>query len=105
MSVSPSSRPKCLTNSDSFCCICGNFTTPSQGSNISEFEKQTYLVYFKVQLNHEDKPWATHKVCKRCIESLRMLTKGTREKLAFGSLMVWKEQTDLLLLFRENIGV
>ena len=82
MSVSPHSRPKCLTNHDSFCYICGNFTTPSQRSNISEFLKKTYIAYFKVQLNHEDKSWAPHKVCKTCIENLRMWTK---EKLAFGS--------------------
>ena len=56
--------------------------------------KQAYFSYFKVKLSDQDKPWAPHKVYKQCVESLRMWTKGTREKLAFGIPMVWREQKD-----------
>lgn len=94
MSAPATSRRKCLNNPDSFCYICGSFTIPSQRANISVFVKQSYFAYFKVKLGDQDKLWAPHKVCKQCIESLRMWTKGTREKLSFGIPMVWREQKD-----------
>ncbi|XP_069623312.1 uncharacterized protein [Ranitomeya imitator] len=92
MSAPSSSRRKCLSNPDSFCYICGVFTIPVQRANISAFVKQAYFAYFKVKLGDQDKPWAPHMVCKQCVEGLRMWTKGTREKLAFGIPMVWREQ-------------
>ena len=94
MSAPATSRRKCLNNPDSFCYICGSFTIPSQRANISAFVKQAYFAYFKLKLCDQDKIWAPHKVCKQCVESLRMWTKGTREKLAFGIPMVWREQKD-----------
>ncbi|UYV79958.1 hypothetical protein LAZ67_18001192 [Cordylochernes scorpioides] len=37
-----------------------------------------------------DKTWAPHKVCKTCVETLRLWTKGERQ-LTFGIPMVWQE--------------
>ena len=88
------SRRKCRNSPDSFCYICGSFTIPSQRANISAFVRQAYFSYFKVKLGDEDKSWAPHKVCKKCVESLRMWTKGTRDKLPFGIPMVWREPRD-----------
>lgn len=94
MSISTISRRKCLNSPDSFCYICGNFTIPSQRTNISEFVRQSYYAYFKVKIGDQDKKWAPHKVCKQCVESLRMWTKGTRDKLSFGIPMIWREPKD-----------
>lgn len=91
MSASATSRRKCLNSPDSFCYICGSFTIPSQRANISTFVKQAYFAYFKIKLGDQDRSWAPHKVCKQCVESLRMWTKGTRDKLAFGIPMIWRE--------------
>ena len=91
MSAPAASHRKCLNNPDSFGCICGSFTIPSQRANISAFVKQTYFAYFKVKLSDQYKPWAPHKVYKYCVENLRMWTKGTLGKLAFGILMVWRK--------------
>ena len=93
---SVSSRRKCLSSPDSFCSvyICDSFTTGNQKANISAFVKQAYLAYFKEELGDQDKPWVPHKVCKNCVESLLMWTKGTREKLTFGVIMVWRESKD-----------
>lgn len=96
MSASGSSRRKCLNSPDSFCYICGCFTIPSQRTNISTFVRQAYLAYFKVRIGDQDKSWAPHKVCKQCVESLRMWTKGTRGKLPFGIPMIWREPKDHL---------
>lgn len=94
MSVSASSRRKCLNSPDSFCYICGSFTIPCQRTNISTFVRQAYFAYFKVKIGDQDKSWAPHKVCKQCVESLRMWTKGTRDKFPFGIPMIWREPRD-----------
>ncbi|XP_070613747.1 uncharacterized protein [Erythrolamprus reginae] len=94
MSTSASSRLKCLNSPNSFCYICGSFTIPSQRTNISTFVRQAYLAYFKVKIGDQDKSWAPHKVCKQCVERLRMWTKGTRDKLPFGIPMIWQEPRD-----------
>ena len=80
MSAPDTSYCKCLNNPDSFCYICGSFTIPSQRKNISAFVKQAYFTYFKVKLGDQNKPWVPHKMCKQCVESLQMWTRGTREK-------------------------
>ena len=56
--------------------------------------EQTYFAYFKGKYGDQDKPSVPHKVCKQYVESLQIITKGTREKLAFGIPMVWREQKD-----------
>lgn len=60
---------------DSFCFICGEFMVKKQQLNITDFVKKVYLVYFKLKLGDQDKVWAPHKVCKRCVEDLRNWSK------------------------------
>ena len=91
MSAPATSHRKCLNNPDSFCYICGSFTIPSQRASINVFVKQAYFAFFKVKLGDQNKPWAPHKVCKQCVESLQTWTKGTSEKIPFGIPMVWRE--------------
>ncbi|XP_039967827.1 sodium- and chloride-dependent GABA transporter 1-like [Bactrocera tryoni] len=47
-----------------------------------------------MKIGDQDKAWAPHKVCKQCVESLRMWIKGTRDKMPFGILMSWREPRD-----------
>lgn len=47
-----------------------------------------------MKLGDQEKPWAPHKVCKKCVESLWRWTKGTREKMSFGIPVVWRKQKD-----------
>jgi len=65
--------------------ICGtcSFTIGNQKENISASIKQAYFAYFKEKISDQDKHWVSHKVCRHCVESLRMWTKGTRDKLTF----------------------
>ena len=92
ISAPATSHRKCLNNPDFFCFLFSSSTIPSQRANISVFVKQAFFAYFKVKLGDQDKPWVPHKVCKQCVESLRMWTKGTRENMPFGIPMVWREQ-------------
>ena len=60
--------------------------------NITDFARQAYLAYFGVALGDQDKSWAAHKVCKTCLESLRLWSNRERKSLNFGVPMVWREQ-------------
>ena len=61
---------------------------------ITNFVKQTYHVYFSIYLGDQDRVWAPDMVCKSCTEYLRQWTKGTKNSLKFGILMVWMEQSN-----------
>ncbi|XP_050339496.1 sodium- and chloride-dependent GABA transporter 1-like [Bactrocera neohumeralis] len=41
-----------------------------------------------MKIGDQDKAWAPHKVCKQCVESLRMWIKGTRDKMPFAEIPV-----------------
>ena len=56
---------KCINSSDSFCYICGEFTTVDRKNSISVFTKRCYFAYFGCKLGDQDKPWAPHIVCKK----------------------------------------
>ncbi|GBN22004.1 hypothetical protein AVEN_175745-1 [Araneus ventricosus] len=58
------------------------------------FVRQDYFAYFKVKIGDQDRSWAIHKVCKQCVDSLRMWTKGSRDKFPFGIPMIWREPRD-----------
>ena len=53
--------------------------------------RKVYLSYFKVKLGDQDKPWASHTVCKASVKSLRKWANGTLKILRFGIPMVWRE--------------
>ena len=85
------SRRTCLNSPDFFSYICGSFTISSQRTNIGTFVKKTYSAYFTIKLGDQGNAWAPQKVCKQCVESLRMWTKETHD-LPFGIPMVWQEK-------------
>ena len=62
-----------------------------QRKGITDFVKQSYFAYFDVKLGDQDKPWAPHKVCKTCVENLRLWKNGKLKGLRFGVPMVWRE--------------
>ena len=84
-----SSRRKCLNSPDSFCYICGQYTLKQQRSNINDFVKKAYQAYFSLKLADQDKDWAPHIACRKCVETLRGWTKGKRH-MPFGIPMVWR---------------
>lgn len=82
----------CVISPNSFCYICDEFTIKSQQRNISDFVRKVYFAYFKLKLGDQDKPWAPHKVCRRCEEDLRLWFKGKKNAFRFGIPMIWREQ-------------
>ena len=56
--------------------------------------EKAYLAYFRVKLGDQDKNWASHKVCRTCVENLRQWTKQNRKSIRFAVPMVWREQAN-----------
>ena len=83
---------KCINSPDSLCYICDECTVLKQKLNIRDFVKKVYFAYFGLKLGDQDKAWAPHKVCKRCVEDLRNWFKGKLKAFRYGIPMVWREQ-------------
>lgn len=82
---------KCVNDTDIFCYICGNYTVVKQRQDITDFVKNAYYAYFGVRLGDQDKTWAPHKVCRTCVEGLRLWLKGKKKCMPFAIPMVWRE--------------
>jgi hypothetical protein len=87
------STRKCLTNPNVFCYIGGNHVVLKQRTDITDFVKKVYYVYFKVKLGYQDKWWSPHKVCRYCVEGLRFWMTGKKKRLSFAIPMMWREPT------------
>lgn len=85
------SRRRCHNDPDVFCYICGEYMLKNHRFNVRDFTKRAYLAYFGIKLGDQDKPWAPHKVCKHCTETLRSWTQGKATCMKFGVPMVWRE--------------
>ncbi|GBM28540.1 hypothetical protein AVEN_70135-1 [Araneus ventricosus] len=50
-------------------------TVKSQQRDINDFVKKVYFADLKLKLGDQDKPWALHKVCRRCEEDFHLCFK------------------------------
>ena len=57
----------------------------------------TPRVTFKLIPSDQDKSWTLHKVCKSCVENLRMWTKGSHDELAFGIPIIWRDPQKIIV--------
>lgn len=83
----------CVNSADSFCFICGSFTTSTQRRVISENVKMLYESYFGFTIGHQDKEWAPHRCCVTCIANLSNWMNGKRSSMPFAVPMIWREPT------------
>jgi len=90
--ISIMAQRKCINSPDKFCYICGELTVLKQQVNITDFVKKVYFAYFGLKIGDQDKAWAPHKVCRRCVEDLRNLFIDKKTAFRFGIPMVWREQ-------------
>jgi hypothetical protein len=54
-----------------------------QRTDITDFMKKVYYAYFKVKLGDQDKRWSPHKVCRYCVEGLRLWMTGKKKCMSF----------------------
>ena len=82
----------CVISPNCFCYICGEYTIKSQQRNISDFVRKINFAYIKLKIGDQNKPWALHKVCRRCEEDFRLRFKGKKNAFRFGISMICHEQ-------------
>src|ERR1700761_9356004 len=84
----------CLNHPDTFCYVCGSFTTKSQRRIITADLKKIYKLYFSCPLGDQDKPWAPHIICTSCSNGLRDWLNKRKAAMAFAIPTIWREPRD-----------
>ncbi|CAG9785945.1 unnamed protein product [Diatraea saccharalis] len=86
-----SSSRVCVNDPNHFCFICGEYMFKECRLNVTAFVNKAYKNYFGHPLEMKNKPWIPQKVCKTCVEFLRLWTNKKRNKFRYQTAMVWKE--------------
>lgn len=82
---------RCVNNPNSFCYVCGEFTTSGNKKPICEFIKLTYMECFGFPIEDQNKTWVPHIICNSCYSSFRMCKNGNRSRFRFDTPMIWRE--------------
>lgn len=101
------SRKRCLNDPNHFCYICGEFVFKDQRMPITPLIKQRYYDYFKMKISDQDKPFASHNICKKCSSNLSMWSGRRLKKMPFSTSMAWREQrnhTDDCYFYQTKTG-
>lgn len=59
---------------------------------MSDFVKKVHFAQFKIRLGDHNRPWASHKVCRRCEEDIRLWLNCIKNSFRFSIPMIWSEQ-------------
>ena len=86
-----SSRRVCVNDLNHFCFICGEYIFKEYRLNVTAFVIEAYKNYFGHTLEMKDKPWIPQKVCKTCVEFLRLWTNKKRNRFRYETAMIWTE--------------
>lgn len=86
-----SSRRVCINDRNSFCFICGEYMFQENRLNVTSFVNEAYKNYFGHPMEMKNKPWIPQKVCKTCVEFLRLWTNKKRNKFRYETAMIWIE--------------
>ena len=86
MASSMSKCRGCLNKANSFCYVCGDFTTVAQCWTITSLLRTAYFHYFDCRIGDQDKSWAPP-----CYNGLTAWFNGKKVALNFAVLMVWRE--------------
>jgi len=85
----------CKNSPNSFCYICGEYTTKKYQRTLTDKVKKLYKLYFQCSVGEQDKSWAPHVCCVKCSSGLYSWFKSG-QGLPFGIPMIWREQRDHL---------
>ena len=76
---------------NSFCYVCGDFTTVAQRRTITSRLRTAYFHYFDCKIGDQDKSWALHICCKPWYNGLTAWFNGKKAAFNFAVPMVWRE--------------
>lgn len=82
----------CKSSPDSFCYICGELTLVKYRRKLTPTVESLYYAYFKCKLGDQNKVWAPHIGCSKCISTLTKWSKGNKVAMPFAIPMIWREQ-------------
>ena len=91
MALSTSKCRGCLNKANSFCYVCGDFTTVAQRRTITSLLRTAYFHYFDCKIGDQDKSWVAHTCCKPCYNRLTAWFYGKKAAFNFAVQMVWRE--------------
>ena len=91
MAPSTSKCRGCLNKTNSFCYVCGNFTTVAQRRTFTSLIRTAYFHYFDCKIGDQDKSWAPHICGKPCYNGLTAWFNGKKAAFNFAVPMVWRE--------------
>ena len=91
MASSTSKCRGCLNKANSFCNVCGDFTTVAQRRTITSLLRTAYVYYFHCKICDQDKSWASHNCYKPCYNGLTAWFNGKKAAFNFVVPMVWRE--------------
>ena len=91
MASSMSKCRECLNKANSFCYVCGDFTTVAQRRTITSLLRTAYFHYFDCKIGDQDKSWAPHICCKPCYNGLTAWFNGKKVAFNFAVPMVNKD--------------
>ena len=92
MASSTSKCRGCLNKANSFCFVCGDFTTVAQRRTVTSLIRTAYFHYFDCKISDQDKSWAPHICCKPCYNGLTAWFNRKKAAFNFAVPMVWREQ-------------
>ncbi|GFR11386.1 uncharacterized protein TNCT_526871 [Trichonephila clavata] len=83
------SSRSCENLPDNFCYICGEYSLIKNFlRSITDQVKQLYLAYFDMKLGNQDRSWAHHTICVKCLNDLRFWLKEKNTDVRFGVPMI-----------------
>ena len=91
MASSTSKCRGCLNKANSFCYVCGDFTSVAQRRTITSLLRTAYFHYFDCKIGDQDKSGAPHICCKPCYNGLTAWFNGKKATFNFAVPIVWRE--------------
>ena len=91
MASSTSKYRVCLNKANSFCYVCGDFTTVAQRRTITSLLRTAYFHYFDCKIGDQDKFWAPHICCKPSYNGLTAWFNGKKAAFNFAVPTGWRE--------------
>ena len=91
MASSMSKYRGCLNKANSFCYVCGDFTTVAQRRTITSLLGTAYFHYFDCKIGDQDKSWDPHICYKPCYKRLTAWFNGKKAAFNFAVPMVCRE--------------
>ena len=91
MASSTSKCRGCLNKYNSFCYVCGDFTTVAQRRTNTSLLRTANFHYFDCKIGDRDKSWAPYICCKSCFNGLTAWFNGKKAAFNFAVSIVWGE--------------